>query len=327
MTAIGFVGLGVMGVPMASNLVKAGHDVVGFNRSPAGGDRLAAAGGTVAGSLAEAVERAEVVFTMLPDSADVEEVVLGPGGVLDHARPGLLYVDTSSIAPETTRRVATAARSRGVRPLDAPVSGGEAGAYEGALSIMVGGDPDDFEAARPLLEALGSTVARVGGDGAGQTVKVANQLVVAGVIELVSEAIVLLEACGVDVRASLDVLAGGLAGNRVLDRKRAAMLERDFRPGFRVDLHHKDLGNLLATSRQVGVALPLGGLLAELMAALRARGGGSLDHSALLLLVEDLAGRGDLAGAGALAGRDAIAGAGAITGGADRGRRPDGESR
>ena len=291
MTVVGFVGLGVMGAPMAANLVKAGHDVTGYDVVAAGCEKLAAAGGKVAGSVAQAVSGAEVIFTMLPDSPQVEEVALGEGGVLSAAAPGALYIDTSSIAPDVSRTVNRLARERGLRPLDAPVSGGEAGAIEGTLSIMVGGEAPDFEAARPLLEVVGSTVAHVGGDGSGQTVKVANQLIVAGVIELVAEAIVLLQACNVDIEASLDVLAGGLAGNRILDRKRATMLARDFRPGFRIDLHHKDLGNLLATSRSVGVPLPLGGLVTELVAALRAKGGGSLDHSALLLLVEDLAGR------------------------------------
>ncbi len=292
MTEVGFVGLGIMGAPMASNLVKAGFDVVGYDPVPKGVERLVEAGGRAATSIAEAVGTADVVVTMLPDSPQVEQVALGRDGVLDHARSGILYIATSSISPEVSRRVSKTARERNVRPLDAPVSGGEAGAVEGSLSIMVGGEPADFAAARPVLDVVGATVVHVGGDGAGQTVKAANQLVVAGVIELVAEAIVLLEACDVDVKAALDVLAGGLAGNKILDRKRASMLARDFRPGFRVDLHHKDLGIMLATAREAGVSLPLGGLVAQLMAALRARGGGSLDHSALLLLVEELAGRG-----------------------------------
>lgn len=293
MTSVGFIGLGIMGAPMACNLAKAGHDVTGFDVSQARAGQLADGGGKIAASLAAAVKDADVVFTMLPDSPQVEQVALAEDGLFAHARPGMLYIDTSSIAPEVARRVSRQARYLSVRPLDAPVSGGEAGAAEGSLSIMVGGEAADFEAARPLLGVLGSTIAHVGTDGAGQTVKVANQLVVAGVIELVAEAIVLLEACQVDVPAALEVLAGGLAGNRILDRKRATMLAREFRPGFSIDLHHKDLGNLLATSRAVGVPLPVGAIVAELVAALRARGGGSLDHSALLLMVEELAGRGD----------------------------------
>ncbi|MDA8289275.1 MAG: 2-hydroxy-3-oxopropionate reductase [Actinomycetota bacterium] len=288
---VAFIGLGVMGAPMARNLLKAGHEVTGFDVVNKGLDALVEAGGNRAGTIKAALEGAEVAITMLPDSPQVEEVAFAEQGLLASAKAGLLYIDNSSIAPPVARRVSAAARARGLRPLDAPVSGGEAGAIEGSLSIMVGGKAEDFEAARALLEAMGSTVAHVGGDGAGQTVKVANQLVVAGVIEAVAEATVLLQASDVDVPAALDVLAGGLAGNRILDRKRASMLAGDFTPGFRVDLHHKDLGNLLATAREVGVSLPLGGLVAELMAALRARGGGSLDHSALLLLVQAMSGR------------------------------------
>lgn len=288
---VAFIGLGVMGAPMARNLLKAGHEVTGFDVVNKGLDALVEAGGNKAGTIKAALEGAEVAITMLPDSPQVEEVAFAEEGLLASAKAGLLYIDNSSIAPPVARRVSAAARARGLRPLDAPVSGGEAGAIEGSLSIMVGGKAEDFEAARALLEAMGSTVAHVGGDGAGQTVKVANQLVVAGVIEAVAEATVLLQASDVDVPAALDVLAGGLAGNRILDRKRASMLAGDFTPGFRVDLHHKDLGNLLATAREVGVSLPLGGLVAELMAALRARGGGSLDHSALLLLVQAMSGR------------------------------------
>ncbi len=288
---VAFIGLGVMGAPMARNLLKAGHEVTGFDVVNKGLDALVEAGGNKAGTIKAALEGAEVAITMLPDSPQVEEVAFAEEGLLASAKAGLLYIDNSSIAPPVARRVSAAARARGLRPLDAPVSGGEAGAIEGSLSIMVGGKAEDFEAARALLEAMGSTVAHVGGDGAGQTVKVANQLVVAGVIEAVAEATVLLQASDVDVPAALDVLAGGLAGNWILDRKRASMLAGDFTPGFRVDLHHKDLGNLLATAREVGVSLPLGGLVAELMAALRARGGGSLDHSALLLLVQAMSGR------------------------------------
>src|SRR5689334_16027293 len=240
--AIGFIGLGIMGAPMAANLVKAGFEVTGHNRSPAALDRLAAAGGRPAAGIAEAVRGADVVITMLPDSPDVEQVVLGPDGVLAHARAGTLLIDMSTIRPQTARAVAAAAADRGVRPLDAPVSGGEQGAVEGTLSIMVGGSAADAAAAQPVLGALGTTIVHVGPAGAGQTVKAANQLVVAGTIELVAEAIVLLEASGVDAAAGLRVLAGGLAGSTVLDRKAQSMLARRFTPGFRVDLHHKDLG-------------------------------------------------------------------------------------
>jgi 2-hydroxy-3-oxopropionate reductase len=237
------------------------------------------------------VRDADVVLTMLPDSPDVEAVVLGDGGVLDSAKPGTLLIDASTIRPDVSARLAEAARERGVRAVDAPVSGGEAGAIEGSLSIMVGGDADDVADARPVLEAVGRTIVHVGPAGAGQTVKAANQLIVAGTIELVAEALVFLEAHGVDTEAAVQVLAGGLAGNRILDRKAAGMIAREFRPGFRVDLHHKDLGIVTSAAREAGVAIPVGALVAQLMGALRAEGHGSLDHSALLLLVEQLSGR------------------------------------
>ncbi len=291
MTTVAVLGLGIMGAPMAANLIKAGFDVVVYNRSPEKVERLVEQGARGAGDVAEAVREADIVLTMLPDSPDVEAVVLGEGGVLDSARPGALLVDASTIRPDVSVRLAEEARARGFRAVDAPVSGGEAGAVEGTLSIMVGGAPEDVEAARPVLEAVGSTVVHVGPAGSGQTVKAANQLIVAGTIELVAEALVFLEAHGVDTEAAVKVLAGGLAGNRILDRKAANMIAREFTPGFRVDLHHKDLGIVTSAAREAGVAIPLGAQVAQLMGALRADGHGSLDHSALLLLVEQLSGR------------------------------------
>lgn len=291
MTTVAVIGLGIMGGPMAANLLAAGYDVVGYNRSREKVDRLVERGGRGAADVAEAVRGADVVLTMLPDSPDVEAVVLGEGGVLDVVGEGTLLVDASTIRPDVAVRVAEAARARGVRALDAPVSGGEAGAVEGTLSIMVGGEAADVEAARPVLEAVGSTVVHVGPAGSGQTVKAANQLIVAGTIELVAEALVFLEAHGVDTDAAVRVLAGGLAGNRILDRKGASMIAREFAPGFRVDLHHKDLGIVTSAAREAGVAIPLGALVAQLLGALRAQGHGSLDHSALLLGVEQLSGR------------------------------------
>jgi 2-hydroxy-3-oxopropionate reductase len=231
------------------------------------------------------------VITMLPDSPQVEEVVLGPGGVLEHAKPGLLLIDMSTIRPETSRRVAVEASARGVRALDAPVSGGEKGAIDGVLSIMVGGAAADFAAAQPVLGVLGRTIVHVGVSGAGQTVKAANQMVVAGTYALVAEAIVLLEASGVDASAGLDVLAGGLAGSRILELKRASMVARNFTPGFRIDLHHKDMGIALAAAREADVALPVTGLIAQLVAAARAQGLGSFDHSVLLTVLEKVSGR------------------------------------
>jgi 2-hydroxy-3-oxopropionate reductase len=290
-TAVGFIGLGIMGAPMAANLVKAGHAVTGYDVSPASLDRLAEAGGRPAGSIAQAIVDAEAVITMLPDWPQVEQVVLGEDGVLDHAPPGLLYLDMSTVRPETSRRIASFGAARNLRVLDAPVSGGEQGAIDGALSIMVGGSAEDFAAARPLLEPLGRTIVHVGHVGAGQLVKTANQLVVGGTYALVSEAIVLLEAAGLDAAVGLDVLAGGLAGSRILELKRRSMVDREFAPGFRIDLHHKDMGIVLAAARDAEVALPVGALVAQLIAAARAQGHGSLDHSALLNVAARLSGR------------------------------------
>lgn len=291
MSTIGFIGLGVMGSPMAVHLVRAGHDVTGYDVVPKGVDALVAAGGSAASGVPGAVAGAEVVATMLPQDEHVEAVYFGPDGVLENAAPGALCVDFSTVRPETSARVAEAGRERGLRVLDAPVSGGERGAEDAVLSIMVGGDEADVAAAAPVFEAVGATVERVGGSGAGQYVKAANQLVVGGTYALVAEAIVLMEAAGVDARAGLEVIAGGLAASRVLDLKRASMLAREFAPGFRIDLHHKDMGIATAAARSAGVALPMTGMVAQLVAAARAKGYGSLDHSALLKVVEDLSGR------------------------------------
>ncbi|TYB66145.1 2-hydroxy-3-oxopropionate reductase [Nonomuraea sp. PA05] len=282
---IGFVGLGIMGSPMAANLLKAGYVVTGYDVSAERVEQLVALGGKGAAGVVDAVAGADVVITMLPDSPQVEAVA---PLVIEYARPNLLYVDMSTIKPETSRWVAREAAKVGVRALDAPVSGGERGAIDGTLSIMAGGAPGDFEAARPVLERLGVTVVHVGPAGAGQTVKAANQLVVGGIYGLVSEAIVLLEASGVDPAPGLDVLAGGLAGSRILELKRHTMVKREFAPGFRIDLHHKDMGIALAAAREAGVSLPLTGQVAQLVAAARAQGHGSLDHSALLKVIERL---------------------------------------
>lgn len=289
---VGFIGLGIMGLPMAGNLVRAGFDVTGYNRSESKTHRLVEAGGQAASSAVDAVRDADVVITMLPDGPDVEAVLLtDDGGVFSACRPGALCIDMSTIRPETARYLAQEGSRRSVRVLDAPVSGGEQGAVEGALSVMVGGAADDFEAARGVLDALGTTVIHVGPAGSGQTVKAANQLVVAGTIGLVAEAIVFLEAHGVQTQPALEVLGGGLAGSAVLERKGAAMVGRRFDPGFRVDLHHKDLGIVLSAAEQAGVVMPLAALTAQLMASLKAQGHGELDHSALLKVVEQLNGR------------------------------------
>lgn len=276
---------------MAANLQRAGYDVVGFNRTPGKAAALIDVGGSERQSIAEAVAGADVVITMLPDSPDVTSVLLGDDGVLAHAKDGAVLIDFSTIAPETSQEVAEQAAARGARALDAPVSGGEQGAIDATLSIMVGGDENLFTEMQPILSAVGKTVTYVGPTGSGQTVKAANQLIVAGGIQLVAEAMVFLQAQGVDREAALRVLQGGLAGSTVLDRKGPSMLARDFAPGFRIDLHHKDLGIYTSSARESGVASPLGQVLAGLMGSARAQGYGSLDHSALLLQAERLSGQ------------------------------------
>jgi 2-hydroxy-3-oxopropionate reductase len=291
MSTIAFIGLGIMGQPMSVHLQKAGHDVCGVNLSPERLQPLVDAGGRAASSIAEAVKAAEVVAVMVPDSPDVEAVLAGEDGVFAHAEPGTLIIDFSSIRPDVTAALADKARAGAFRFLDAPVSGGEAGAVNATLSIMVGGSADDFAAAGPILDAVGKTVVHVGPSGSGQTVKAANQLIVAANIQVLAEALVFLEAYGVDTEAAMEVLGGGLAGSKVLDQKKGNMLSRSFDPGFRIDLHHKDMGIVTSAAREAGVVLPLGALVAALMASARANGDGGLDHSALLRGVERLSGR------------------------------------
>ncbi|WP_371613033.1 2-hydroxy-3-oxopropionate reductase [Streptomyces clavifer] len=287
---VAWIGLGIMGSPMSENLIRAGYDVTGHTLEQDKVDRLVAAGGTGAASIADAVREADVVVTMVPASPQVEAVAYGPDGILENARPGTLLIDMSSITPQTSVDLARNAKDKGIRVLDAPVSGGEAGAVEAVLSIMVGGEQTDFDAAQPLLRALGRTIVLCGPHGSGQTVKAANQLIVAVNIQACAEAVVFLEKSGVDLAAALDVLNGGLAGSTVLTRKKDNFLKRDFAPGFRIDLHHKDMGIVTDAARTVGAALPVGAVVAQLVASLRAQGDGGLDHSALLRSVEHLSG-------------------------------------
>jgi 2-hydroxy-3-oxopropionate reductase len=291
MTGIAFIGLGIMGSPMAVHLQNAGHQVAGYNKSPGKAAPLVEAGGREASSIADAVKGAEVVAVMVPDSPDVEAVLTGDDGVFAAAAPGTLVIDFSSIRPDVTAQLAEIAAKKGFRLLDAPVSGGEAGAKSAALSIMVGGPAEDFAAAKPILDVVGKTVVHVGPSGAGQTVKAANQLIVGANIQVLAEALVFLEAYGVDTQAALEVLGGGLAGSKVLDQKKANMVSRTFHPGFRIDLHHKDMGIVTSAAREAGVVIPLGAVVAQLVAATVARGDGGLDHSGLLKLVLELSGR------------------------------------
>ncbi len=285
---IGFIGLGIMGRPMAKNLMEAGYELVLHNRSPEKAEELAEEGNAIAaGSPMEVAEACDIVITMLPDSPDVEAVVAGEGGVLEGIRDGALLVDMSTISPVVTEELSEKARENGASMLDAPVSGGDVGAIEGTLSIMVGGSEEDFERALPLFEVMGGTVTHVGPSGTGQIVKAANQIVVALTIEAVSEALVLGSKGGVAPEKILDVLGGGLAGNKVMEAKRDKMLEHSFDPGFRIELHHKDLGIALAAGREYGVTLPVTAIVDQMLETLKLRGKGDQDHSAILTLIEE----------------------------------------
>ncbi len=284
--SIGFVGLGIMGAPMAGNLLRAGYSLVVHNRTRAKEQELVSAGASAADSPREVASQCDVLITMLPDSPDVEQVYLGEDGVIAGARSGQLLIDMSSIAPSVARAVFEAAREMGADALDAPVSGGDVGAREGTLSIMVGGSDDGFKRAQPVFDVLGKTVVHMGDAGAGQTAKACNQILVAVTIEAVSEALVLASKAGVDPERLIEVLSGGLAGNKVMEVRRRNFLEHDFTPGFKLSLHHKDLGIALRTARELGVYVPITAIVDQMLAALKAAGDGGLDHSALLKVIE-----------------------------------------
>lgn len=284
---IGFVGLGIMGKPMAKNLIKAGHELVVYAGS-SNADELKDEGAETADSYKAIAEACDIVITCLPASSEVEEVYRGDEGLLAGASEGDLLVDMSTISPLVTKQLAREADEKGVRTLDAPISGGEPGAISGDLALMVGGAEEDFERAKPLFEPLG-TPTHVGEAGSGQIVKACNQIIVGIVIEGVSEALVLGSKAGVDPAKIIEAVSGGLAGTKVMEQKREKMLEHDFEPGFRSALHHKDLGIALATAREVGVALPVTALVDQMLQELQAKGRGDLDHSALLTSIEDAA--------------------------------------
>lgn len=290
MERIGFIGLGIMGKPMARNLMKAGYRLTVHNRSRGSVEELSKEGAEAAGSPQEVAKNSEVVITMLPDSPDVEKVVLGPAGVLEGVRPGILFVDMSTVAPSTSVKVNEALKGKGVEALDAPVSGGEIGAKEGTLSIMVGGEEQAFQRALPILRAMGKNIVRVGGPGAGQVAKACNQMIVALTIQAVAEALTLARKCEVDPEKVREALLGGFAQSRILEVHGKRMIERSFQPGFRMRLHRKDLAIALQTGKERGVALLATAQAAELMDSLLAQGKGELDHSGLALLVEQMAG-------------------------------------
>ncbi len=285
---VGFIGLGVMGKPMVRNLIAGGYGVVAYDRHPEKVAEAVAAGAEAAVSCEDVAARSDVVITMLTDSASVSEVALGADGVLAKLRPGALLIDMSTIHPSVSRHLAEAGRARGVAVLDAPVSGGDVGAQQGTLSIMVGGAEADFARAQPILSTLGSTIVHVGPSGAGQVVKACNQIVVALAYAAISEALVLGSKAGIKPALILDVLSGGMAANRIMEARRRNLLEHEFTPGFKVDLHHKDLAIALDTGDEIGVPLSLTALVQQMFCVLRTRGLGGLDHSALLTLVEDL---------------------------------------
>lgn len=288
-TTIGFIGTGIMGKPMARNLLKAGYQLVVYNRTPGPMNELTTEGARTASNPREVAAQSNIIITMLPDSPQVQEVMTGEHGVLAGARAKTLVIDMSTISPVVTQQLAQAAQALGVRMLDAPVSGGDVGAQQGTLSIMVGGSTEDFEQARPLFEVLGKTVVHVGGTGAGQVVKACNQIVVALTIEAVSEALVLGSKAGVDPAVILQVLSGGLAANRVMEVRGPNFLQHNFQPGFKIALHQKDLGIALAAGREYGVPLPVTAIVDQMLQALKLRGQGEQDHSALLTLIEDWA--------------------------------------
>ena len=277
-----------MGKPMAENLIEAGYDLVVYNRTRAKAEELE--GAMVAGSPKEVAERSDLIITMLPDSPQVDEVLAGEDGVFEGVEDGNLIVDMSTISPVVTEELSEKARERGASMLDAPVSGGDVGAIDGTLSIMVGGSEEDFGRALPLFEVMGDTVIHVGPVGTGQVVKAANQIVVALTIEAVSEALVLGSRGGVAPEKILDVLGGGLAGNKVMEVKREKLLDHSFDPGFKVELHHKDLGIALAAGREYGVTLPVTAVVDQMLQDLITNGRGDRDHSALLTLVEESSG-------------------------------------
>ena len=285
---IGFVGLGIMGRPMAKNLLKAGYSLTVYDKF-ASADDLAALGAKAGTSNKDVASQSDLIITMLPNSPNVREAVLGSEGVLDGARPGTILVDLSSIAPAASQEICAAAKEKGVIMLDAPVSGGEPKAIEGTLAIMVGGDLKTFETAKPILEKMGASVVHVGDIGAGNVTKLANQIIVALNIAAVSEAFVLATKAGVKPEAVFNAIKGGLAGSTVMNAKVPMILDGNFKPGFRIDLHIKDLQNSLDTGHALNVPLPLTANIMETLQALKNDDMGSNDHSAIVRHYEKLA--------------------------------------
>jgi len=289
MKNIGFIGLGIMGCPMAKNLLKKGYSLTVYDIVPEKVDELVAAGAKAGSSNKDVAEKSEIIITMLPNSPEVKEAVLGKNGVLDGARPGTILIDMSSIAPLASKEVSERAGEKKVVMLDAPVSGGEPKAVEGTLAIMVGGPAETFEEVRDILSVMGASVTRVGEIGSGNTTKLANQIIVALNIAAMSEAMVLATKAGVDPENVFKAIRGGLAGSTVLDAKMPLALKGNFKPGFRIELHIKDLANALDTAHELGVPVPLSGVVMEVLQALKVDGKGSDDHGGIIQFYEKLA--------------------------------------
>ncbi len=288
---VGFIGLGIMGKPMSGHLVSAGYDVVVHNRSRAAVAELVGQGAKETHSPKEVAEKSSVIITMLPDSPDVASVALGADGIIDGVSEGDIYIDMSTIAPSVTADIGEAMAKKGVSCLDAPVSGGDVGAKNATLSIMVGGEEETFKAAKPIFEILGKNIVLCGPLGAGQTVKACNQVLVAVTIAGVSEALVLGAKAGVDPIKIVQVLSGGLARCGVLENRGERMVNGDFDPGFRIRLHYKDLNIIMKTGNDFQTPLPVTSVVHELFNTALAKNRGELDHSGLLTVLEDLAGK------------------------------------
>jgi 2-hydroxy-3-oxopropionate reductase len=286
---IGFIGLGIMGKPMARNLLKAGHQLIVHNRSRDAVEELRKEGAQAATTSKELAERSEIIITMLPDSPDVELVYTGEQGVFSGLKSGQLLIDMSSISPVVARKLASEAEKRGCAMLDAPVSGGEAGAIGASLSIMIGGKASAVKKAMPIFQTLGKNIVHVGDAGAGQVTKAANQMVVGTTIAIVGEALVLAAKAGVDPAKVRQALLGGFAQSKILEAHGQKMLDGSFKPGFRIRLHEKDLKIALATGSEYGVPLMVTGVVGQMMTAMKGMGHGELDHSGLVKFVEQLA--------------------------------------
>ncbi|SDF77236.1 2-hydroxy-3-oxopropionate reductase [Sporomusa acidovorans DSM 3132] len=286
---IGFIGLGIMGKPMSKNLLKAGYELVVLDRNPLVVNELTALGAAVADTPKAVAEQVDVVITMLPNSPQVKDVVLGENGVIEGAKPGSAVIDMSSIAPLVSREIGAKLADKGIELLDAPVSGGEPKAIDGTLSVMVGGKQEVFDKYYDVMKTMAGSVVRTGEIGAGNVTKLANQVIVALNIAAMSEALVLATKAGVEPELVYQAIRGGLAGSTVLDAKAPLVMDRKFDPGFRINLHIKDLANVLETSHEIGVPLPLTAAVMEMMQALKVDGLGECDHGSLVKYYEKLA--------------------------------------